>query len=112
MRFWLINTKIVRKTASEETTTDKTPNGKGSNGFTPGANPKLITVQPATKTTCSIKNVTLPANLVIASLARSVEVRLWSASSSSLAIAAMLNSVGCAFDAVLGWVLIGKRLLG
>src|ERR1700676_5266572 len=94
MRFWLIRTKIVRKTLSEETKSAKMPNGKGSKAFTLGIKLRFTVLQTATKITCNSRNLGLPMNLTMASLWRSVRVRRSKASSSSFAIAAILNCVG------------------
>src|SRR5580693_7510264 len=89
-----MSTKMVRKTLSEETKSAKIPNGKGSKGLTPGIKLRFATIQLATKTTCNRRNLGLPMNLTIVSLCRSVRVLRPKASSSSLAMAAILNCVG------------------
>src|SRR5271155_163019 len=85
---------MVRNTLSEETKSAKMPNGKGSKAFTPGIKLRFTVLHPATKITCRRRNLGLPMNLTTASLWRSVRVRRLKASSSSLAMAAMLNCVG------------------
>src|ERR1700680_512952 len=85
---------MVRKTLSEETKSAKIPNGKGSKGFTPGIKLRFAATQPATRITCNRRNLGLPMNLTMVSLWRSVRVLRSKASSSSLAIAAILNCVG------------------
>src|SRR5580692_634594 len=87
---------MVRNTLSEETKSAKIPNGNGSKGLTPGITLRFAAIQPDTKITCNSRNLGLPMNLTIASLWRSVRLLRSNASSSSLAIAAMLNCVGFA----------------
>src|SRR5580692_12003246 len=85
---------MVRNTLSEETKRARIPKGKGSKAFTPGTKLRFAAIQPATKITCNRRNLGLPMNLTTVSLWRSVRVRRSRASSSSLAMAAILNCVG------------------
>src|SRR5271156_4161887 len=89
-----MSTKMVRKTLSEETKSAKIPNGKGSKAFTPGIRLRFALIQVPTRIKCNRRNLGLPMNLTMASLWRSVRVLRSKASSSSLAMAAMLNCVG------------------
>src|ERR1700730_18277196 len=89
-----MSTKRVRKTLSEETKSAKIPNGKGSKGFTPGIRLRFAAIQVPTRIKCNRRNLRLPMNLTMASLWRSVRVLRSKASSSSLAMAAILNCVG------------------
>src|SRR6266849_6579913 len=94
MRFWLISTKMVRNTLSEETKRARMPNGKGSKAFTLGIKLRFTVLQTTTKITWNIRNFMLPMNFTMASLLRSVTVRRSKASSSNLAMASILNCVG------------------
>src|SRR5580704_6487522 len=89
-----MSTKMVRKTLSEETKSAKIPNGKGSKGFTPGIRLRFALIQVPTRIKCNRRNLRLPMNLTMVSLWRSVLVLRSKASSSSLAMAAILNCVG------------------
>src|SRR5580704_15259256 len=89
-----MSTKIVRKTLSVETKSAKIPNGKGSKAFTPGIRLRFALIQVPTRIKCNRRNLGLPMNLTMVSLWRSVRVLRSKASSSSLAMAAILNCVG------------------
>src|ERR1700683_5639491 len=96
IRPWLIKTKIVRNTLSEETNIASTPKGYGSKGLTPGITRKFHKHQTRIKLNCVNRNPTLPTNPAIRSLTRSVALRRLSASCSNFAIASMLYCVGLA----------------
>ena len=88
--------KTVKKTLSEETTSARTPKGKGSNALSPGITWRFSRHQTKIKINCASGNPMLPTTFIIMSLARSVRVRRLRASCSSLAIASMLYCVGLA----------------
>src|SRR5579862_2636962 len=94
MRFWLRSTKMVSTTLSDDITSARIPNGKGSKGFRPGIKLRLIALQARTSRICNKRKATLPMNLAMASLIRSAVVRRSSASCSSFAMASMLYWVG------------------